>query len=733
MGSFDRNAASLGVVLKLDYWNVSDIHTSLVNGTLESLDKNRKNGYFDKVSILGVNRRFYRYTLVEKAREENGFGKFDYLASESLGSDVLSIVNVIMMVRSVDLVYKSDCEKVSCDVFGGGEGGRKPRMLFHKIDSLGEEDENVRFLLRGWNGYRYRIPLMPSVMLISEGKWDKEKKRLDMVGCRILSGEQENGSVGDCSVRLSLRMPSKWTITERSAIVGEMWSSKRVNELGYFGSVELRSTSNSYGKDDGLTYEYTMIENVRKLCAERVLLKGKGGRYPSPLSLDMRFDMIVTNKKGDTIWGYSSPLTVGDTFFSQIQEPQESQIHDSMVNVSFVLALGSHNSMESTEISAEGLYNPNNGQVCMIGCKHGTPADWEPINNNSLVDCDILIHFQYAPLNSTSGTSTKGTIESTRKKSDPLYFQPLEISSHSIYGGQARESIWRMDVEITMVLISNTLACVFVGFQLFYVKRNPGILPSISIIMLLILTLGHMIPLLLNFEALFLANRNREEDLYLSTDGWLEVNEVLVRVITMIVFLLESRLLQITWSSRNDGSDERSLWPADKKVLYLSLPLYIVGGAIAWFAHLFPKSQQSPYIGLSGQEQQTLWGGLRAYGGLILDGFLLPQVLFNVLSESKEKALSPLFYVGTTILRLLPHIYDLYRSNGPTWSLSYIYANPRTGYYSTAWNIIISGGALVFVLLIFLQQKYGGRCFLPKKYRQSSMYEMVPAIGNESL
>lgn len=740
----NRYGPKLAVVLKLDYQNSSDIGTSLVNGSLESLDEKGGSGYFDRVSILGVNKRFYGYTWIEKVKKENGFGRFDDLASKSLGSDVSSIANVIVMVRGLGLEYESDCEKVNCDVFGGGKSGRKvSRMFFQKIVSLGkEDDENVRFLLVGGDGYRWRTPLDPSLMLISEGKWDKEKKRLDVVGCRILSGEQEKGLVGDCSVRLSLRMPSKWTIRERSAVVGEMWSSKGVHESGYFGSVELRSASNSYGKDNGLTYEYTEIENVRKLCPGLDLLKGKGKSYPDPFSSDMRYDMVVTDEKGKTVWGYSSPLTVGDKFYNQIRgsglrpqvysNSQESQINISMVNISFVLMFGSYDRSNSTEISAEGLYNPSNGQVCMSGCKHVTSPELKSRNNNASADCDILIRFQYAPLNLKSGSSTKGTIESKRDKSDPLYFKPLQISSHSIYEGQARDSIWRMDVEISMVLISNTLACVFVGFQLFYVNRNPGVLPSASIIMLLILTLGHMIPLLLNFEAMFLANRNKQ-NWYFGTDGWLEVNEVLVRVITMIAFLLEFRLLQITWSSRNDGSDERCLWPSDKKVLYLSLPLYIGGGFIACFARLLSKSYQTPYIGFPGQERQSLWGGLRSYGGLILDGFLLPQVLFNVLSDSKEKALSPLFYVGTTIVRLLPHIYDLFRANGPTWSLSYIYANPRTGYYSTTWDIIISGGGLAFALLIFLQQKFGGRCLLPKKYRQCSMYEMVPAIGNESL
>ena len=85
----------------------------------------------------------------------------------------------------------------------------------------------------------------------------------------------------------------------------------------------------------------------------------------------------------------------------------------------------------------------------------------------------------------------------------------------------------RLDLEVAMVLISNTLACVFVGLQLFYVKKNPEELSFMSLVMLVILCLGHMIPLLLNYEALFLGNRNRGNVL-LGIGGWLEVNEVII-------------------------------------------------------------------------------------------------------------------------------------------------------------------------------------------------------------
>ena len=110
--------------------------------------------------------------------------------------------------------------------------------------------------------------------------------------------------------------------------------------------------------------------------------------------------------------------------------------------------------------------------------------------------------------------------------------------------------------------ISNTLACVFVGLQLFYVKKHPHVLPFISIVMLIVLMLGHMIPLLLNFEALFVANRD-QTNVFLGSGGRFEVNEVTVRVVTMVAFLLQFRLLQLTWSARKGEGSQEGWWVLD--------------------------------------------------------------------------------------------------------------------------------------------------------------------------
>ena len=279
-------------------------------------------------------------------------------------------------------------------------------------------------------------------------------------------------------------------------------------------------------------------------------------------------------------------------------------------------------------------------------------------------------------------------------------------------------------MEITLVLISTTLSCVYVGLQLFHVKRHPDVLPSISLVMLSILTLGHMIPLMLNFEALFL--RNPSKNMLIETGGWIETNEVIVREVGMADFLLQFRLLQKTWAAR------KSKWISEKKVLFVALPLYAVGALVAVIACWRKWHNKSDVVMLStsstSYKPASIWGDLKSYAGLVLDGFLLPQILLNMFQSSRVSILSHSFYIGNTFVRLLPRVYDFYRAHNhfPHYDGSYIYANPSVDLCSTAWDVVIPLGGLLFVLIIYSQQQFGSHVIFP----HLEVYGKVPVVSD---
>jgi hypothetical protein len=464
--------------------------------------------------------------------------------------------------------------------------------------------------------------------------------------------------------------------------------------------------------------------------------------------------MSVRESKKKVAWGYSSPLFVDDQYlstssgFSSRSEFDAGILNNnngSLFNISYKIGLNAMSSPPfernslfnmsyySVKISAEGVYDSRDGTLCMIGCRDLVSNNEMATTTNHSLDCEILMKFQFPSLDTKGKSYIKGSIESTRQKSDPLYFKQLEVSAVAYYIQEARRNVWRMDIEVIMALVSTTLVCVFIGLQLHHVKRNPNVLPFISIFMMSILTLGHMIPLVLNFEALLAKNPNNTAFVLGNVEKWLEVNEISVRLITMVAFLLQFRLLYITWSSRKTNESGNDLWITEKKASYVTFPLYAAGLLIALLLKL-KKDRDSVSSGFQVYRQHdSSWENIKSYGGLVLDGFLVPQVILNLFSNMNENVLSFSFYFGTTFVRLLPHAYDLYRTHNyaDEDSNSYYYADPSQDFYSTSWDIFIPLLGIVFAIIIYLQQRFGAQCVLPWKFKGSKGYAKVPESEGE--
>jgi len=764
------NQLNANVVLKLRYPRDLSLLNCLISGTLESFDDKNSLQYFEPISILALSQSSkYKFTVAgnEKGKGCGGGSDGEGLSLRNLNRGACTAF--LGHTDRFELEYGSQCSNVSCNPVSGNGEELPGYMFFH--GTLCAEKQKVQMLL-GFpdSGHQDAIfPFHPNTTLVSEGKWDEKENRLCAVACRILNFTESSLSpyVGDCKIRLTLRFPAILSLRNRSTVLGQIWSDKVADEPGYFSRVGFQGSSRVSRSLHGFQYKYAETEKVRKSCVEMMSDGGKGNTYPSGYSSDMAFSMLVTNSKGEIAQGYASPLSVNNQIYSGqsygapiVLTAEKSKAHgtqsenyNNLLNVSYTMSFkpppgfkfGRGVLSTKVKIGAEGIYNKNTGVLCMVGCRRLRSMDKILIKNESL-DCEIMVNVQFPPLNAKGGEALKGTIKSTRQKSEPYYFDPLQLSSYSIYTTQADASIWRMDFELIMVLVSNTLACVCVGLQLIHVKKHPDVLPYISVVMLGVITLGHMIPLILNFEALFMG-KHSVQNTFVGSAGWLEVNEVVVRMVTMVAFLLELRLIQLTWSSRQGEGSHPGLWGSDKKVLYMILPLYIGGGLTAWLVHLWKTSYQKKFrpFRLSRHKFKlprgyihrppSLWEDFKSYAGLLLDGFLLPQILLNIIFNSEGKALASSFYVGTTVVRILPHAYDLFRSHISAWylDLSYIYANHRMGFYSTAWDIIIPCGGILFALLVYFQQKFGSRCILPKRFRESSAYERVPVIGNDDL
>ncbi|KAI4333670.1 hypothetical protein L6164_018450 [Bauhinia variegata] len=707
--SKEGNLLDLDAVFKLNNVANSSNIASLVIGSLESLSSKNHENYFEPISVLMLPKMNYKYTLSSVKTGEFSSGG-DAVKGLSANSFNLCSRWVSRGLEELRLEYSSD-------------------SILQRIALL--------------------LTFNPNKMLVGEGWWDEKKNQLCVVACHFMGITESLASahVGDCSVRLRLTVPAIWSINDASSIVGKIWSNKTVNDLGYFKKIMFRNDDDNFHGVTGLKYEYSQQQRVESLCPRRMNVKNEENMYPSAYSSDMKFDMSAGTSKKRVISGHATPLSVGDRFYqldldatsdsesiSTTSIPVANFNASGLYNISYRMSITiftnstSKSSVETMKIVAEGLYDADTGSLCMVGCRN-----LQSIARS--VDCKILVKFQFPPLDSNKRSYIKGSIVSKREKSDRLYFNPLNLSSAAFTTEEASKTVWRMDMEIIMALISTTLACVFIGWQLYYVKRQLNALPFISLVMLSILILGQTMHLVLNFEALFTESHNSKNFL-LGNVGWLEVNEITLRLTTMVAFLLQFRLLQLTWSARKADGSQKSLWIAERKVFYITLVLY-AAGFLAVFLLRWKKNGDEILVSFSGYSYQnpSMWEGFKSYGGLVLDGFLLPQIMLNLFSNLRENALSSSYYFGTTFLRLLPHAYDLYRvhnyarqDNGA----SYYYADPRADFYSTVWDIVIPLVALLFSLIIYLQQRFGGRCILPRRFKGSAVYERVAMVSEET-
>ncbi|OEL17149.1 hypothetical protein BAE44_0021833 [Dichanthelium oligosanthes] len=712
----------LPVVLRLGFPSPANLTRPFVTGRLESVDTISP---IEPVSLVAYAEEGYEYAESASCPPPPA-GRLDAL--QVFEGRKFSCAHLNSMLRTpFRLDYRSGSESTASSL-----GLHQMYMYVNRMQC--KDDGAVGAYLAFTNQTepsRYYF-MLGEKAVVADGFWDQQRSQLCLKGCHVVNSGPSRAdlAVGECGIGMSFWFPAVWSLQQRSFAAALVWNtSLKSGEAIAAGSSVI--TPNYRGNLTGLKYNYTKVDEAMKHYEKSGLNKNSKGKFPDSTSYrDLVFRFFVQKGGGS---GYASPVTIGSMLFDGnslvVPDPYfhhaTPEIKPGLINVSYDIYYVGNWSLESfhrRHISAEGVYDTKTGSLFMIACRE--------LNVSS--DCEILVTAQFSSLDAKVAQHVKGTIRSLRKKTDPLFFETLDIASYGMYIDQVDESIWRMDLESTMALISMTLACIFIAVQLFHVKKVPESLPAMSITMLVVLALGYMIPLVLNFEALF-KNSNKQA-FPLAGGGWLEVNEVMVRIITMITFLLQLRLLQLAWSARSVDVSTAESWAAERKVLWICLPLYIIGGVITWVVHMrFNHSRRMlRQVVRVKPVGHAFWEDLVSYGGLILDGFLLPQVILNAFSDSKVRALSPGFYIGSTIIRALPHVYDVFRRQQfmPGPRLSYMYASPHDDLFSLAWDIVIPCGAILLSAVLFFQQRLGGAFFLCSKNRKTREYEMVSTVSS---
>ncbi|XP_076883149.1 uncharacterized protein LOC143531823 [Bidens hawaiensis] len=425
------NPLTLNAVLKLKYARLVNLNNSLVSGILESLASPSDSNYFGPISMLGFPRvpsLKYTYTL-ESIEECN--------ATRTMQGSVTSM-------KSLDV----------CSIFS-------QRFITYKLDI--QEDNKLRVLVE-FQDRRftpYEQPFRPDISLIGEGSWNGREDEFFIVACHILNHSDPLGSarVGDCPFGMSLWFPAVRSIMKTHNTEGQIWTTKLRDDLGMFRMAKFQSFDH-IRENYALKYEYTQMEKVRQVCPKKkhVGAKYQRGEYHSRY---YGFDMSVKHKNMVSS-GFVDPFFAGihqfnnDAFVNKDLTPWQEAVplvadfsttYSGPVNVSFEISFMlnissisrsgisslnlSSTDNDRVEISAEGVYDDETGQICMVGCRN--------LIKSASFDCEILVKFQF-PRGYGNEGSIKGSIESLRETNDALSFENLDIVSRVFTESEARES-----------------------------------------------------------------------------------------------------------------------------------------------------------------------------------------------------------------------------------------------------------------------------------------------------
>jgi hypothetical protein len=656
---------------------------------------------------------------------------------------------------------------------GAHAPGFSPERRLHISDVQCTRDGSVRAYAafsndtEMWRRLQPRPPFMvKDEVVVAEGHWDSARSMLCLRACRAVSSGASMAVNKECDIGMSFWFPEAWTIRDRSAVAGKLWNTSRAADgandaSGVSGVVSASSIDVSIhrGNFSDMKYDYndTIVEQAKKHYLQDPELskpKKKVKRSfvaPNYTDHDFEFHFYETQSmmmlSGDaypvTIGSamvYGDQLAADDSFSRHAVVDMNSQ---ELLSVSYDIREqvpasgwvrpknGSYGiPVEERRVTAEGVFDPKTGILCMIACRE---------DNSSTTDCQILITVYLASLDGKAQGHGRGAISSLRNKTtDPLFFEKVDIRLYGMYSDQISESISRMNVESILLVISTTLPCVFT-VQIFHARRRPEAAAATSVTMLVVVALGYVSPLVVSSEALFLSRRRQYVPLPFQSYVPYELSQAILRAPTLIALLLQLHLIQLALSARKEDADrnkaEASASAAERRALWLCAPLYLIGGALTIIVHVVNALRAAREESLTvrvGPEPATLWEDLASSAGLAQDAFLLPQVVMNALSPgaSRVRALSPWFYIGGTVVRAMPHVYDVIRAQGymPSSKPSYVYASPRYDRYGVAWDVIVPCAAALLAVLLFLQQRVGSAAPLFRSRRRLGEYQMVSPL-----
>uniref|UniRef100_A0A2P2IRG4 RING-type E3 ubiquitin transferase n=1 Tax=Rhizophora mucronata TaxID=61149 RepID=A0A2P2IRG4_RHIMU len=635
-----------------------------------------------------------------------------------------------------------------------------------------------------------------NMTVVVEGTWKSSSGQLCMIGCWGMVDTEGNS----CDSRICLYIPLSFSISQRSIILGSFTSTDK-NHASYFPlSFEkiLEPTELwNYFTTSHPYYRYTKIEKAGIILEEnepfsfRTVIKKSLLKYPklddtvaltTSLSLlaedltlqipafpdpfpssrtrGLNFQMMIVSL-GPLFVRYWS-LHNSSSIDEKIRTLNNAELTERqlLMNVSAQITIDAEAYSNFSVLFLEGLYDAHVGRMYLVGCRDVRASQnilFESMDLEAGLDCLIEVIVSYPPTTAQwlVNPTARISISSQRNDDDPLRFSTVKLQTLPILYRRQREDILsQTGIEGILRILTLSFAIACISSQLFYIKHDVDSVPFISLVMLGVQAVGYSLPLITGAEALFkrMSSEPSEMSSYgLETNQWFHAIDYTVKFLVLVSFLLTLRLCQKVWKSRirflTRSPHEPHRVPTDKRVFLFTLTIHVIGYVIVLIFHSIQTSQRplrlEEYVDFVGHSHTLReWETeLEEYVGLVQDFFLLPQVIGNLIWQIDCKPLRKLYFIGITVVRLLPHIYDYLRApvRNPFFSNDYEFVNPNTDFYSKFGDIVIPVTAAFLAAAVYVQQRWnyeklsqtlsmGHHRLLPFKSR---MYERLPSKSPE--
>ncbi|KAH9560968.1 hypothetical protein CY35_06G137300 [Sphagnum magellanicum] len=607
------------VMFQMQYPKKLSLTRSVIRAQVTSLLNAGEKHHFHPINVTAlppINRMPpYEYTVPDVIDQICSNVKSETLAMEEDSFPRFALRRLFRYDFSVgfDVQPSLDCSKSEafCDNMGPlgstvGQGENLPHNALaipvFRYTRISAAEIHVSALLQFHHGggeivyHHHGAFTLNDRTLVAEGLWKSETQQTCMVAC---PAEVVIANVSrDCNIRICLQFEAGLSLEKRSIISGTISSTLLNNESGAFNplsfSMPLHRLRPLRFQVQGLSrYTFNHIEEAHKFGEKfkpdnaQSTVKTTVFRYPTlhgndskdyiRLGEELSINSLLTQRSGQDqnlrfrfqVIAIGDHLTIGDesdmlldTIDMEPLKPPRKLINPLRLAAHLRIYEGHEYDLQeaSTAVyAAEGLYEPNDGKMYMVGCRP-VNASWSVLRDNKKslngsLDCSLTLYLEFPSKIGAwiSSARVKVWIQSTRTVADPFHFNPIYYETFPImYMEQPDEVFSRRNIEGALNAAAFSGMILGLVGQLFHMSHNQDSASFISLTMLGLQGIGYMIPLF--------------------TD-----EDPISKFLALVALLLILRLIQRVWKQRNRQAHKAAavsltLWknlPQETKVILI--------------------------------------------------------------------------------------------------------------------------------------------------------------------